>query len=333
MIKFLHDRYSVRDATLGGTYSLEEMSKARFTIAYDGTALREGTMDVRDLAPALLAVGTLFDAANRTLNGPDAPKISVNVVATAPGSFEIVLDVIQSFYEQARSMLVGDDVTAALNLTGLIFLGGTVGGSLILLIKKLRGRKPDRIERLSPDTVRLTIDGESIDVPLQLLRLYQDIAVRKALEGVVSDPLKKEGIQKFKVLEAKKVEAEISSGEATWFVAPEPEGTVVLDDTRKAAFSIVSLAFKDDNKWRLHDGNSQISATIADDVFKRRVDNNEIAFSKGDVLVCEVKVTQTQTGAGLKTEYTVVKVLNHIPAMKQLNLPIEELKGFGADET
>ncbi|WP_457103411.1 hypothetical protein [Mesorhizobium sp. URHB0026] len=289
-------------------------------------------MDVRDLAPALLAVGTLFEAANRTLNGPDAPKISVNVVATAPGSFEIVLDVIQSFYEQARSLLVGNDVAAALNLTSLIFLGGTAGGSLILVIKKLRGRKPDRIERLSPDTVRLTIDGESIDIPMQLLRLYQDIAVRKALEGVVSDPLKKEGIQRFKVLEAKKVEAEISSGEATWFVAPEPEGTVVLDDTRKAAFSIVSLAFKDDNKWRLHDGNSQISATIADDDFKRRVDNNEIAFSKGDVLVCEVKVTQTQTASGLKTEYTVVKVLDHIPAMKQLNLPIEEPKRLEDDD-
>ncbi|MER9413660.1 hypothetical protein [Mesorhizobium sp. M0589] len=311
---------------------MDEMSKSRFTIAYDGTALREGTMDVRDLAPALLAVGSLFDAANRTLNGPDAPKISVNVVATAPGSFEIVLDVVQSLYEHARSLLVGDDVAAALNLTGLIFLGGSVGTSLVLLIRKLRGRKPDRIERLSPDTVRLTIDGESLDVPMELLRLYQDLAVRKALEGVVSEPLKKEGIQKFKVLEAKKVQAEVSSQEATWFVAPEPEGTVVLDDIRKAAFSIVSLAFKDDNKWRLHDGNSQISATIADDDFKRRVDGNEIAFSKGDVLVCEVKVTQTQTASGLKTEYTVVKVLENIPAMKQLNLPIEEPKKLKDDD-
>jgi hypothetical protein len=42
------------------------------------------------------------------------------------------------------------------------------------------------------------------------------------------------------------------------------------------------------------------------------------------VLVCEVKVTQTQTGSGLKTEHTVIKVIEHIPAMKQMSLAIED---------
>ena len=66
------------------------MSKETFTIAYDGPALQDGAMEVRDLAPALLALGQLLDAANATLNG-DAAKIKLQVKATGTGSFEIAL--------------------------------------------------------------------------------------------------------------------------------------------------------------------------------------------------------------------------------------------------
>jgi hypothetical protein len=68
------------------------MSRASFTIAYDGPALRDGAMDVRDLAPALLAVGQLFDAANTVLNQNEA-RVNVNVTATGDGSFEIFFEV------------------------------------------------------------------------------------------------------------------------------------------------------------------------------------------------------------------------------------------------
>jgi hypothetical protein len=301
----------------------QDVSKANFTIAYGGSAIKDGTMDVRDLAPALMAVGQLFDAANRALNGSDAPPISVNVQATKQGSFEIDLTVIQTLLESAKTFLSGDWVTAAMHLKELVFGGVMSTFGLIALIKKLRGRKPDRIEKVSPDTVRLTIDGQSFDIPLNMLRLYQDVAVRLAYENLVAIPLQKEGIDHFKVLEARQEIASVDKSETSYFIAPEAPSTVIVEDIRRSAFSIVSLAFKEDNKWRLHDGNNQISATIEDADFMRRVDSNMVRFAKGDVLVCEVKIRQVQTGQGLKTDYTVARVLEHRPAPRQIDMFIE----------
>ncbi|KAF0138382.1 MAG: hypothetical protein FD153_1350 [Rhodospirillaceae bacterium] len=66
------------------------MSKAHFSIVYDGPAIREGRMEVSVLAHALLAVGQVFGAANKVLNSETA-KVSTHVVATRNGSFEINL--------------------------------------------------------------------------------------------------------------------------------------------------------------------------------------------------------------------------------------------------
>jgi hypothetical protein len=85
------------------------------------------------------------------------------------------------------------------------------------------------------------------------------------------------------------------------------------------------LAFKEENKWRLHDGNSGISARIEDETFLCLVDSNALSFAKGDILICNVRVTQTQTREGLKTEYTVARVADHKPAPRQLNFLIEDM--------
>ena len=55
-----------------------------------------------------------------------------------------------------------------------------------------------------------------------------------------------------------------------------------------------------DDKWRLYDGTSTIHAAITDAGFLSRVHNSQISFSKGDVLVCNVRMQQWQTSDGAK---------------------------------
>jgi hypothetical protein len=184
----------------------------------------------------------------------------------------------------------------------------------------MRGRRPDKVERLSDSHVRVTFMGESFEIPLALMRLYQDLAVRTAAERVVAEPLKREGIDTFEVRQDRRPLITVNKDEKEFFAKPElPEETLV-ESTRRAAFSIISLAFKEDRKWRLYDGNTQISALIEDEDFQRRVDANQISFAKGDILLCDVRVIQKQTDRGLSTEYVVERVIEHRPALRQLPL-------------
>lgn len=300
------------------------MSEAYFSIAYDGPALSNGTMDVRDLAPALLAIGQLFDAGNAALNG-DSAQIRVEVRASDHGSFEISFQVMQTFGQQIVGLLSGDEVTAAIHLKELLVTGGYItAGGLIWLVKRLRGDKPDRIEKVDAQNIRITYNGETFVAPLKLLRLYQDIAVRDAVHKLVQEPLEKDGIDKFSVVDNGAVIESVNKEEAAFFANPEVQEAVVLESTHRAAFSIISLAFKEDNKWRLNDGNNQISATINDEDFIRRVDRNQVSFSKGDILVCDVHVTQKEIKGTLKTEYVVERVVEHKRAARQLPLLIED---------
>jgi hypothetical protein len=289
--------------------------KAAFKIAYDGQAVLNHSMDVRDLAPALLSLGKMFDAANLALNG-DKASIKLEVKAYSAGSFEVALELFQSWGSQVTHFLAGDFVTSILNLKELI-IGG--GAGIFWLIKILKGKKPERIEYLNNGMVSLELHETKVVVSIALLRLYQDVAVRSAAEEVIR-PLNQENIDKFIIKDDDIVTEEITKADIDYFTLPELIDEIINESTHEAAYSIVSLAFKDDNKWRLHDGNSTISVLMEDNIFKRKVEENLISFSKGDILKCRVKTIQWRTQNGLKTEYEVLNVIEHIPGAKQILL-------------
>jgi hypothetical protein len=299
---------------------LMRTSEADLCVAYDGDALKDHLIDVRDLAPALLGLGQLFEEANRVLNG-DRATVSVRVKAQREGSFAIYLDVFQTLGKQVEGFLVGNHVTAALALAQLLGMASGTGYGLITFLKWLKKRKARLLPGASPGTVIVEIDGDRFEVPEQVIKLSEDVGVRKALRRVL-EPLLHKGIDKFEVREGPIPIEMVTTSDAEFFEIPQAAevADVLPERTWTQAYSLVTVTFKEDNKWRLSDGGATIGATMADNSFLSRVENRTESFLKGDVLVCEMKAIQVHRSDGLHTEYEIVRVIEHRQHKPQLKL-------------
>ena len=298
------------------------MTHETFTIVFYGEALQDHTMDVRDLAPALLSLSQLFDETSRLLYG-DKVDVRLHVKAVEAGCFSVDIGLAQSLFSQFTDLFNSDEVNAALNLKEII-IGSGVAYGLFRLIKRLKGQPAPKVTDLENGAVRIETDGESFDVPKDLLRAYNETSIRKAIEKVTA-PLDKEGIDQIVIRSGKDVIETIYKENKEYFSLPVIEGEEeILRNTRKGAFSIESLTFKEKNKWRLNDGGNTVSVTIADLDFLQKVKNNQVSFSKSDILICEIEDIWTMQGGKLSSEHNVVKVLEYRPVMQQTLLQIEE---------
>lgn len=296
---------------------MDDMSASiQFSIKYDGPALEHHEMDVRELAPALLALSTLLEESNRALNG-DKPEIRVHVKGNfQSGSFKIDLAAALSFKEQLVSIFSGAEATALSNLFGILGgLGLIGGGGLIALIKWLKGRKPSRIEFQGDKAVFIieetTETSESFEVDLAVGRLYATKTVRQSLSKVVK-PLERSGIDYFASGQDDKADTVVTKEDAEFFFSLEGDAEEVSNTiTEGALLQIESAVFKDGNKWRLSDGTTSFFAEINDRDFLSRIERGEARFGKGDVLVVDLRRIQSITDSGLKSEYKVEKVTEH----------------------
>lgn len=296
----------------------------QFRITYDGPALATHEMDARELAPALMAMTELLDASVRALHG-DRAKAQINVKGSfKTGSFNVDFTTTVNFLKAAKDLFAGDGMTAfanamaVLTALGLTARAGYKGVAQVL--KWLRGRRITNVQLQDDGHVTIFAGEDALEVEHYVLTLLRDIPVRQALDRVLA-PLDRDGIDTFAAGDDSSFAVVVKEEERQYFSAPAGQDELILEDTRKMAFSIVSLAFKEENKWRLSDGNSTINARISDAEFLSGVNANETSFAKGDVLICDVKVTQWQTPTGAKTDYEVIKVIEHRHAATQISFP------------
>lgn len=290
---------------------------AHFSIKYDGPALSTHEMDVRELAPALIALSELLEQSSKAAF-PDADAVRVNVQGNFKGgSFGVDLIALQSIKDQLVSMFAGPEATAAANLLAVlqgIGLVGAAGGGLIGVIKWLRGRAPTAIRMEGDKTVFELKDVQSIEtfeVDLVAGRLYQSRIVRQSLAKVIK-PLERNGIDVFACGRDGVTEAVVTKADAASFAMSIGLSDIVSDTLSQGVLlQIESAAFRDDNKWRFSDGATPFFAEIADEDFLNRINSGVERFGKGDVLVVDLRRVQMVTDNGLKQDYSITHVHEH----------------------
>lgn len=299
------------------------MSVAHFSLMFRGPALENGDIDVQDVAPALLAAGELMQAANQVINGENA-KVSVRVRATARGSFEVDLTLLQQLVDSVLSYAKAraDGIAAADQLADLVLkVGGGVaafGGGLLMLLKWLKGQKPGKIEN-DGGKIIIHIGEIRFETNPETLKLAEDINVRNSALRLIS-VLHRDGIESISVRQPDGEELTIEQGDVPSFEVPDTVEEELQDEEKTMLLQIISLSFKEDNKWRLTDGADPFTAGIDDMEFLNKIARDEISFGKNDYLLCRVRERQFSTIKGLRKERTIIEVLEHKPAARQLNL-------------
>lgn len=295
-----------------------ETSSAAFTLSYEGPALQDGRMDVRDLAPALLALGDLFHEANELVT-PGAPPVNLEIRAFREGSFNINLDVVVG---TVITLLSSTPAGAAANL--IQFMAGARG--FFATIKRLRGHQVQQQEEPSPGTTRLRLeDGTTIETESSVVVLIQRESTRRYTRDVLA-PLDRDGIDDLKIEVPGEPELMLRPEDAE-VVTETLEDTPLVDGEREMAVTVVAVSFEPTNKWRLNDGQHTFWASMDDRTFVDRVQQSQESFREGDILICLVRVRQWQTDGGLRADYAVSRVLQHIPGSRDVPLP------FGDDDT
>jgi hypothetical protein len=293
------------------------MPEAVMTFEYQGPAVESGAMDVRQLAPALLATADLVREAHALL-GVEGAAPDVHVQATRPGSFIVDLLVADPHLgQQIVNLLTTRTAQATVTLGTMVeFVVGS-----FQFVSWLRNRKIARVDEIQPGRVRVTLpDGVTLEIPPETLRLAMDKEFRRHLRTVVQ-PLAAEGGVTGLTASSGNAVATVTDADRQSFEVPPAVEEDFGESVATTVLRPVNVAFTEGNKWRFGDGETTFYAAIEDTDFLQRVNLGTERFAKNDMLQVRLRTSQSRGADGeLHTERTVSRVIQHIPGAVQLDL-------------
>lgn len=316
------------------------VDRVSFELVYDGPALSEHQMDVRDLVPALTGVGNLIRDANRLLN-KDLADVRVLVNSEHKrGCFSISLELWQSLYDAAKGLLGAEGVKNAkdiLEWLDLIVPGGAVGALGIFGYYRWRaGRKLATVQSVHDagpgGIIQITVEGDNNPITISpiVFQLAHDHRIAKDAAKLLA-PLKESGIEEVKTMIDGVPQLQLNKDEAKAVLATcalvKEEEDILSKGTIVAHLTPYDAQFDADAKqWEFWHGDRRIpvdisETSIARDAVERR------SVSMDDVYKVDLEITERKTPSGqIRTEYKIKNVHDRFSGPRQDKLfePPEE---------
>lgn len=290
------------------------MAKYEFSVRYAGDAIVDGRIPIKYLAPSLLSLSEALQE-YQTIAYPYQEPVSLDIKATDEGSFIVDLLLVngKDLLSQAIDMFTGKESDAIQALIAIV----TGFSGAIAFIKKLSKSTPTAKEEVGGGEIKIIFDDKtSLTVPKEAYTASKNIEFRKRTKEFVK-PLDKAGINTIEVIRESEESLTITKEDKISFEVPELKETE-LDPTEATMYlQIINISFAGE-KWKLTDGSKPFYAKIEDKEFVTNVKNNKTQFGANDTLKVLLRTNQKITSSGLKPEYAVIKVLQHIKGNQQI---------------
>ncbi|HEV2756215.1 MAG TPA: hypothetical protein VG318_10635 [Actinomycetota bacterium] len=301
------------------------MESREFSLTYRGPALEEGRIPVRDLAPALIALGDLFQVA-REVAEPDAPPVHLEVRAFDDGSFKTALvAVIQGI----GGVLLSDPASALSNLISII---GDAELGVFAVLKRIKGRITGITHNKDGSTVITTANGDIYNFPNAQQPVFRILEAPRGRDAArtVLEPLRKEGLEEAEIDATGAGPLTLTAAQADTLDRldeidqDDSEIEPIIEQVVEAVLIPLQPTLDPRYMARFQMGEQVIRARIEDEVYWGKLRRHEEGYLEGDTMRVRLRMRQWPPDTGKSIEWAIVEVLRHShPASRAIRLPFE----------
>lgn len=282
-------------------------------VYFSGPAVEAHSMNVRDLAPALLGLSDAIDR-YKELSYPFL-DLDVRITATRAGSFDVVLQLLGTMTNLGQGIGPSEVVQLAAGLMDVIKI----------LLARFRHTGdlrpgPHEVVKQTATRVKLKLGPLDLDVDRNAYGASRDGKIINSL-GAASQPATLEGYDPVRFIHRDSNSQELINAQASVAMSEAKVSEQPIEPSIETTTLQIDTIQSRSTKWKFRKGDETFWCEILDKAFLNRWLNHQEPFYNDDLLRVDLQTDQYVQDGQLKTgDRRILKVHNHIPVQPQPTL-------------